>query len=461
MSTSINESSPVLPPLVAALAATVAGPVHAPGSGGYDLAVSAFNCAAVHRPAAVVVAASGADVASAVAVAAQAGLTVAVLATGHGAAAVGADTVLINTSLLDSVSIDPRARTATVGAGVTWQQVLDAASPHGLAGLCGSAPDVGVVGYTLGGGMGPIGRTHGFAADHVLEIEVVTADGRLHRVDASTDPDLFFALRGGGAAFGIVTQITFRLFAIQTLHAGGLYFDIADAARVLHGWRDWAAAIPESVSSSVAVLNLPPLPELPDALRGRSVVHVRYAHADENEDDSRWLTPLRALATPIVDTVTEIMYADLGAIHADPTEPMPVAERGALLRELPTEAIDAFLAMVGPEGGLPLVLAEIRAMGGALARPAAVPNAVAGRSAAFSVFTLGVLAPEIADVVPRALDSVVAAMEPWGTGGSLLNFAGPRTDRVRAAFGADTHERLLRIRRRVDPSGLFLPATKW
>ncbi|MGW0175938.1 FAD-binding oxidoreductase [Rhodococcus sp. NPDC003322] len=465
MSTSINESSPALPSIAAALDVAVAGPVHAPGSGGYDLAVAAFNCATVHRPAAVVVAASAADVAAAVGVAAEAGLTVAVLATGHGAAAVGPDSILVNTGLLDSISVDAHARTATVGAGVKWRQVLDAASPYGLAGLCGSAPDVGVVGYTLGGGMGPIGRTYGFAADHVLEIEVVTADGRLRRVDANTDPELFFALRGGGAAFGIVTQITFRLFEIQTLLAGGLFFDIADAARVLHGWREWVHTIPETVGSSVAVLNLPPLPDLPEPLRGRSVVHVRFAHVSDTEDGEPWIAALRALGTPIIDTVTEIMYADVGAIHADPTEPMPAAERGALFRELPAEAIDEFLATVGPEGGLPLAMAEIRAMGGALARPAGVPNAVAGRAAAFSLFTIGALAPEIADVVPAALDSVLDRMQPWVTGGSLVNFAGSVTgapaERVRAAFGEDIHPRLTQIRRRVDPVGLFAPAARW
>ncbi|WP_197023641.1 FAD-binding oxidoreductase [Rhodococcus sp. UNC363MFTsu5.1] len=465
MSTSVEESSPVLPSLVERLSAATAGPVHAPGSGGFDLSVAGFNTVTVHRPAAVLVASSAADVAAAVGIAAAAGMSVAVQSTGHGAAPTGPETILINTRLLDSIVIDQQARTATVGAGVRWQQVLDAASPHGLAGLCGSGTEVGVVGYTLGGGIGPVARTFGFAADHVTEIEVVTADGQLRRVSETSEPDLFWALRGGGAAFGIVTQITFRLFPVQTVHAGGMFFDFLDAPRVLHGWRDWVHRIPESVSSSVAVVNFPPLPALPEALRGRTVLHVRFAHVSETEDGEALLAPLRDLAEPIIDTVTEIMYADLGSIHADPTDPMPGAERSLLLRELPVEAIDEFLATVGPAGGLPLVLAEIRAMGGALARGAEVPNAVAGRDAAFSLFAVGVLAPPIADVVPGALESVLAAMEPWGTGGALVNFAGGAegapADRVRAAWGPQELRRLSEIRDRFDPSRLFGAAARW
>ncbi len=464
---SLNSGAPSLAPesVVAALRDAVAGPVHAPGTAGYDSAAAGFNLAIVHRPAAVVVASCAADVAAAVTVAARAGLTVAVQSTGHGAAAAGPESVLIVTSRLDSVVVDPRSRTATVGAGVRWQQVLDATAPHGLAGLCGSAPHVGVVGYTLGGGIGPVARSHGFAADHVLEIEVVTADGRLRRVDADTDPDLFWALRGGGGAFGVVTQLTFRLHGISTLYAGGLYFDVADARRVLHGWRDWVDRIPDSVTSSIAVINFPPLPELPQPLRGRTVVHVRFAYVGGEAEGQVLLAPLRGLATPLIDTVAEIKYADLGSIHADPTDPLPGAERAMLLRELPSEAVDAFLASIGPDGGLPLMLGEIRAMGGALARDPATPNSVGGRDARFSVFVVGILAPEIAEIVPDALESVVTTMQPWATGGSLMTFAGAATgrpaDRVRAAWHPDTTARLTVIRDRVDATGVFAAAARW
>lgn len=451
--------------VVTALRDVLACPVHPPGTAGYDRAVTGFNLATAHRPAAVVVAACAADVATAVAVAARAGLTVAVQSTGHGASAAGPDAVLIVTGRLDSVVVDPRTRTATVGAGVRWQQVLDATAPHGLAGLCGSAPHVGVVGYTLGGGIGPVARSHGFAADHVVAVEVVTADGSLRRVGPDTDPDLFWALRGGGAAFGVVTEITFRLHDICTLYAGGIFFDIGDGRRVLHAWREWVHQVPESVTSSVAVINFPPLPDLPEGLRGRTVVHVRFAHVGGEADGRLLLAPLRAVATPLIDAVAEIKYADIGSVHADPTDPLPGAERAVLLRELPPAAIDAFLASIGPEGGLPLMMGEIRAMGGALARDPAIPNAVGGRDARFSVFVVGVLAPKIAEIVPDALESVLANLRPWSTGGSLMTFAGAATgapaDRVRAAWSADTSARLDTIRARVDATGVFAAAARW
>lgn len=450
--------------LVERLGNAVAGSVYSPGDDGYRLSAAGFNVATVHRSAAVVVASNAADVAATVRIAGQLGLTIAVLATGHGAAPAPEDSILVDTALLDGVMIDRTRRTATVEAGVRWQQVLDAAAPHGLAALAGSSTTVGVVGYTLGGGLGPIARTHGFAADHVLSMEVVTADGRLRRVSPDVEPDLFWALLGGGGALGIVTRMTFRLFPIQTIDAGGVFYDIADAPVVLRRWRDWIAGAPDSVSSSVAIVNFPPLPELPEPLRGRTAVHVRVAHAGDEAYGPELLAPMRTIAEPILDTVTEMMFPAIASIHADPTEPMPSMERSTLVRELPDDAIDALLAVAGPDGGLPVMLAEIRALGGALAGTA-VPNAVGGRDAAYSLSTVGVLAPPIADAVPGALESVIRAVSPWSTGGALVNFAGGPdgvpASRVAAAWTPEQRRRLLATRATYDPAGVFAPAARW
>lgn len=440
------------------LALVTRGAVLSPGTAEYIVEVTGFNVAVDHQPAAVLVAADADDVAAAVRVASKAGLKVAVKSTGHGAVAAGPDTILICTRALDTVAVDHHGRTASAGAGVLWQQVLDAAAPFGLGAPCGSATTVGVVGYTVGGGLSPIGRTFGFAADHVRSIEVVTADGVVRRADEEQNADLFWALRGGGAAFGIVTEIVLDLFPIQTVLGGGIFFDIADARAVLQAWRLWVPTLPETVSTSVAVLHLPPTPALPDPLRGRTVLHLRFTHVSCTEDGHALLAPMRSLAEPIMDTVAEIPFAAIAAVHMDPADPMPAMERGLLLTDLTDDGIELFLAAAE----MPLAVAELRAMGGALGRPA--DNAVGGRHAAFSLLGIGVLVPPIADVVPGVLDGFVDGFEPWSCG-AFMNMAGDASgkpvDRVRAAWDDTTRDRLDAIRAATDPRRVFSAAARW
>ncbi|MFI2102144.1 FAD-binding oxidoreductase [Isoptericola sp. NPDC019693] len=449
----------------------LAGAAHLPGEPAYDAALGGFNLALVHRPAVVVRAAAPEDVARTVRVAAAHGLGVGVRSTGHSAAPTGPADVLLDVSALDHLAIDPVARTATVGPGTAWRAVLDAGAEHGLGGLCGSSPHVGVVGYTLGGGLGPLARTFGFAADHVRSLEVVTPDGSLVVASPTRHEDLFWALRGGGGAFGIVTSMTFDLFPLRTVHGGTLWFDAQDAGPVVHRWRDLVRDLPEAVSTSVARLNLPPLPDLPEPLRGRSVLVVRYVrHLDETEQDTGTragedpvVDELRAVAPPILDAVGDLPYVRIGEVHADPEDPMPFVERGGQLRELTAEAVDAFLAAVPP--GSPVMMAEIRLLGGAVGRPAAVPNAVAGRDAACTLFVGSIGAPMGPPDAAAHVQAVHDALRPWSTGGSLLNFAGPRdavsAHLLRTAFGAATYERLVSMRRRLDPSGVLAPSSRW
>ncbi|MGW4350594.1 FAD-binding oxidoreductase [Nocardia sp. NPDC004582] len=443
------------------LRATVAGEVHTPDEEGYRRSAAGFNAAIEHAAAAVVVASSAADVAATVRVAVETGYTVAVRATGHGVLPTPADSILVDTTLLDAISIDREQRTATVGAGVRWQRVLDAAAPAGLAGLAGSSTSVGVVGYTLGGGLGPIARSYGFAADHVTAMEVVTADATLRRVTPDTEPELFRVLLGGGAAFGIVTQMTFRLFPIRTLYAGGLTYRVEDAPTVLRAWRNWMATAPETVTSSVAILNLPPLPEIPEPLRGATVLHLRYAHVGDPAEGAALLAPLRPVAAPLLDTVAELPYRDLASIHNDPTHAMPALDRGTLLRELPDAALDALLGAVA---GTPIGMTEIRAYGGAIAREPLSLNTVAGRDAAFQVFAVGVPAPPVAAMIPAMLDGLVAALDRWSLNAATPNFGldprGGSADTL-AAWSPAQRERLADARRRYDPAGVFAPAARW
>ncbi|WP_369255920.1 FAD-binding oxidoreductase [Geodermatophilus amargosae] len=451
---------PVLldPAAVADLRGRVHGPVYVAGEDGLAAEVAAWNLAVTHTPAVAVGATCAADVAAAVSSATAQGLPVAVQATGHGPVRNADGALLITTRRMQGVSVDPVRRTARVEAGVTWQKVMAAAAEHGLAGPCGSSSGVGVVGYTLGGGLGPLGRAHGFAADAVVSVEMVTADGVLRTVRADTEPELFWAVRGGKGNFGVVTALEFELFPVPALVAGGLFFAGRDAAAVLHAYRTWAPALPEEVTTSIAVLRLPPLEELPPPLRGQTVVHLRYVYAGGDPAlGAALVAPMESAGEVLLGGVGPMPTTALDAVHMDPTDPMPGWEKGMLLADLPAEAVDAFLAVAGPDVQVPLVMAEIRQMGGALARPARVPDAVPGRDAAWSVFVVGPMVPELAEVVPAVGRGVLAALEPWAASSRLVNFlgdvAGP--DEVLAAWSPEAAERLLAVKRAVDPDDVF------
>lgn len=435
----------------------VRGPVLFPDSPGYADEAAAWNIATVHRPAVIVGATSAADVAAAVRFAAAHGLKVAVQATGHGAVGPADDCVLITTRRMDRVTVDPVTATARVGAGVTWRAVIDAAAPHGLAPLNGSSSGVGVVGYTLGGGLGPMARKYGFAADHVTVIEVVTADGAIRRVDAESSADLFWALRGGKGNFGIVTELEFGLMPVTRLYGGGIYYSAEHAPAVLHAFRDWCIDLPDEVTTSVALLRLPDLPMVPEPLRGRFVVHLRFAYLGAESVGARILAPMRQVAPAIADLVQEMPYTAVDAIHADPVDPMPIWERGALLDELSGDTVDRILAAAGPEVDIPLLAVELRLLGGAVGRPPAQPNAVAGRHAAYSLLVLGPNVPGVVDAVRAAGSAVIDAVDKYRAEGALVNFLGDATDaaQVRAAWGVDDRHWLLRIKADYDPNNLF------
>jgi hypothetical protein len=365
---------------------------------------------------------------------------------------------MITTRRMQGVHIDPGRRIARVQAGVRWAAVMQAAAEHGLAGHCGSSSDVGVVGYTLGGGMGSLGRRFGFAADHVTAVEMVTADGRLRRVTAESEPELFWAVRGGKGNFGIVTALEFELVPVPSLFGGGLFFAADDAPALLHRFREWAPGLPAEVGTSIAVLRLPDLPELPPPLRGQTVVHLRFAYAGTDHAlAERLLSPMKVAGTILLGFVGPMRTDEMDAIHMDPKDPMPAWEKGIVLRELPAEAVDALLAVAGPQLDIPLIITEIRLMGGALGRPAPVPNAVAGRSGAFSVFLVGPAVPELARVVPGVGKGVLQALAPWRTEESMVNFLGDVSGpgEVLAAYPEPFRERLVAVKRAVDPDGVF------
>jgi hypothetical protein len=437
----------------------VDGVVLLPGDHGYATECAAFNLALTRRPAVVVGATSPDDVGSAVRFAARQGLPAGVLATGHGTSVPADGALIVTTRRMRAVTIDPEARIARVEAGVRWQEVIDAAAPHGLAPLSGSSPLVGVVGYTTGGGLSPtLGRSHGWAADQVRAIEIVTADGRLLRVTADRDSELFWAVRGGKDNFGIVTALEFSLFDVPRLYGGGLYFAGEYAADVLHTYRSWAATLPEQMTASVALLRLPPLDIVPEPLRGTFTVHVRIAYLGTPDEGARLVAPIRALGPAIIDTVTDMPYAQVGTIHGDPPVSLPIYEGSARLTGLPEAAVEEIVRAAGAGTDCPLAMVEVRQLGGALGRAPRVANAVGGRGAAFSVFCAGVGGPAEAPLLYASIDEVLRGLKPWTIPEGPLNYAFVREAEpgsVRDAFGKDVYDRLSMVKRGYDPANLF------
>ena len=440
-----------------ALSTAVSGIVAVPDSPEFAEETFAFNVATVHRPDVVLGAADAQDVAAGVKWAAARRLPVAVQSTGHGANSAVDGGLLINTRRLQELQVDPVERTARVGAGVKWRSVLQASVPHGLIGLHGSSTDVGVVGYTVGGGLPVLGRAHGFAAEHVRGMEVVTADGALRRIDAEAEAELFALMCGGKGNFGIVTALEFNLFPLGDFYGGGIIYPGADAAPILAAFRQWIPTLPDDASPSISLLRLPDMEFVPPPLRGQFVVHLRFAFLGNREDGDALLAPMRAVSTPLMDTAGPMNYLDVDQIHMDPADPLPYTEGGALLKDFGEEAAADLLRLAGDGTDCPLLLIEIRALGGALSRGGVLPDAVSGRDAAFLLFLVGFKVPEMVEPVTASIRAILAAMAPYSTGHTLVNFhgePGDEADRARA-WSPAVYERMRAAKSTYDPGNLL------
>src|SRR5439155_20743576 len=386
---------------------------------------AAFNLAIDQRPAMVARPGNPDEVAAVVRHARENGLRVAVQAGGHSAgplAGVGEDTLLLKTTRMTGAEIDAKNRRSRVGAAAKWQDVSALASPQGLAGLSGSSAEVGVVGYTLGGGHGWLARKHGLACNSVIAANVVTADGQLVRADLENDPELFWALRGGGGNFGVVTALEFELHPVPELYAGMFAWPWERTADVLHAWREWVSGLPNEMGTWARILQVPPLPDVPEPVRGRQLVVVEAAYFGAKESGGELLRPLRDLA-PELDTFAAVPPAALGHLHMDPEDPVPFAMSGQMLDELPAAAINAIVEAAGPDSGSPLLSLELRLLGGALAQ--ASPNAGALASLDHAFLTLGVgmvMDPDMAPAINSQLDLISNALDPWDSGVTYANF---------------------------------------
>jgi FAD/FMN-containing dehydrogenase len=398
---------------------TLRGRLHRPGDAAYDELRRPLAPALDPRPALVVEAYGAADVRAAVVAAREYALPFAVQGTGHGTHVACDGGVLVRTGAMATVLVDPDRGVAHVGAGARWADVLAAAAPFGLAPLSGSDPTVGVAGYTLGGGLGWLARRHGLAADSLRRAEVVTADGGLVTASPAEHADLFWALRGGGGGFGVVTAMEIALHPVDRVYAGTAYFAIERAGDVLARYRDWIATAPDALSTAVLLTRLD----------GERALALRVMHAGDAPQAERVLAPLRAVAGPALrDDLRVTRFADAAMGGTAP-------RHLDLFETLPDGAIDALLA-AGEHATV-----EVRHWGGAIASHRD-PGPAAHRATALSA------------IVDAPGPDLAAALAPYATGGSFLNFlADPaRTDH---AFTAPNLRRLREVKRAYDPAEIF------
>ncbi|MER7004248.1 FAD-binding oxidoreductase [Dactylosporangium sp. NPDC000555] len=434
-----------------------AAPTWAPQDPGYAEEVAAFNVATTHTPDLVVGAESAADVAAAVRRAADQGWKVSVQATGHGAAVPVTSGLMITTSRMNGVAIDPASGTATVGAGVTWGAVVAAAAEHGLAPIAGAAPTVGVVGLLLGGGLGPLARSHGFATDYVDGFTVVTGTGEVVTADRVNRPDLFWALRGGRFGLGVVTEVRLRLVELASLYGGNLLYEGPHIETALRAWADYTTTADDRVSTSAAITRFPNLPVVPEATRGRTLLSLRFAFPGDASEGERLAAPLRSAAPVYLDRLGVLKAADIAQIHNDPTRPGPSQVYGNLLSDIDQDLIALFLASFGPYADTPFTVAELRHLGVATQRDVEDGSAVAGRSADFTCGLVGVRQELFDEAMPAAAADWTKVAEPWFASENNPNFMGlPATaERLAAVWPREIGERLEVVRKRYDPLGLF------
>jgi FAD/FMN-containing dehydrogenase len=432
------------------------GAVVRPGDAQWDAARQAWNLAVDQQPVAVAFPADEADVAAIVRYARAAGLRIAPQRTGHNAAPLASldETIILRTDNLRGVEIDAANRRARVRAAAKWEDVVPAASELGLAALHGSTGDVSVVGYSLGGGLGWYARKHGLAANRVTAVELVTADGDLVRADADHEPELFWALRGGGGNFGVVTALEFDLIEQAEDYAGVLFFPWERADEVLHAWREWLPTTPEEITSVGRIMQFPPFPEVPEPLRGNAFALVEAVYLGSERDGRELLEPLRALG-PALDTFAMVPPAGIAELHMDPPHPVPGVTGSKLLGELPAAAIDELLQVAGPESGSTLLSVELRQLGGALARSAPEHGAIDTLAGKYAYFGAGIAAaPPMAAANTAQLERVAGALAPYGAGREYSNFteSSGGADRF---FAEETLARLRAVRAEVDPDRVF------
>ena len=446
------------PPLADALRGLCGGAVHLPGDPAFDEVRWPWNLQVDARPAAVAYPAFASEVADVVRAAAEAGLRVAPQGTGHGAPPLAGrleDAVLLRTSAMTGLQVDPERRTARVGAGVRWGDVVDRAGAVGLAARHTTSPSVGVAGSSLGGGLSWYSRHAGLQCSSLTAVELVLADGTFVRATDTEDAELLWAARGGGGGFGVVTALEFDLLPVTQVYGGMLAWDWTHAQRVLGAWAEWATEAPEEVTSIARLFQAPDESWLPAGVRGRRLVVLDSVVVGDPARAERLLAPLRALR-PELDTCDEVPAASVARLHLDPEAPTAVYANSVLLADLPDRAVEALVAAAGPGSGSELLFVELRQLGGALSRPAPRGGALDSMDGSFLVLGVGTDSGAGWSAVREDAARVMAALQPWATGSTYLLMADEEADERQGWPGA-SWRRLAALRAAADPHGLFVP----
>ncbi len=437
----------------------IQGDVLIPGDSRYEDARKTWNRALDQHPALIIVAHHAPDVVAAVRFASRAGLGISIQSTGHGVVRPADGNLLIITSRMADVRVNAADQTARIEAGAKWGQVLEKAQAVGLAPLLGSSPNVGVVGYTLGGGMGWLARKYGLATDSVRYFELVTPDGALVRASATENSDLFWGLRGGGGNFGVITSMEIQLYPVTTVYGGSLIYPVAQANAIFNHYRDWIAAAPDDLTTSIAIMNFPSIPAVPEFLRGQSAIIVHGCYVGDPAAGEALVQPWLDRFPPIANTFHSMPFSDVASISNDPVDPLSAHSTGAWLRDLNDDVIDILIRYgVSVNGSSPITKTEIRHAGGAIARVDPQASAYGHRDSELILNLISTIpTAEARERVAHYTADFKNALQAHLTGGVYMNFLSGEEarKRTRDAYTPEAYARLAALKARYDPDDRF------
>ncbi len=436
------------------LRSAIQGPVITPDDAGYNKARAVFYGKFDRRPAAIVRPANAADVAYVIGLARDSGMELAVRSGGHSVAGHGTTEggILLDLSLMKGLEIDVKGRTAWAEGGLTAGEYTVAAGAHGLATGFGDTPSVGIGGLTVGGGVGFLVRKYGLTIDNLLAAEIVTADGQLRRVDANTHPDLFWAIRGGGGNFGVITRFQFRLHEVNTIVGGMLI--LPATPDVIAAFIAAADAAPEELSTIANTMVAPPMPFLPEEHQGKLIIMALMAYAGETSGGEQAIAPFRALGS-LVDMVKPMPYPEIYKLMEMDAGPAQEVARSLFLDRIDRDVAETIVKHLQASTA-PVAVAQFRVLGGAMARVPAEATAFAHRDRRIMA-AIGAVYEDAAETPKHKawLEAYVAALHQ-GVSGVYANFLSDEGEaRVREAYPGSTRNRLTAIKARYDPTNLF------